>query len=270
VFSLSECLRWPGAAREPGPKSLEGFAGGSHVILGHLPRLPLCPCSLISLYRHRWVTAAVQTALLEVPGGRRWRSRAPPRPWRPGRGFSWARASGCLLVFGLHSNLCPPRAPCGLEGRGVSWSPRALASFLGPPPPPARLPGSFSRVGIIFVIYVFIHVFKAVGGRIGLKSETQNLQVCGWEVARHGAALCVRVGGGLPRCRPVCPRPVPSRTWPWALRARRLELVRASSLGMLGLQTPPLPASSGNRGEGPRNSRPFQFRAAGKHQELRV
>ena len=43
-------------------------------------------------------------------------------------------------------------------------------------------------MGIIFVI----HVFKAVGGRIGLKSETQNLQVCGWEVACHGATLCVR------------------------------------------------------------------------------
>lgn len=160
-------------------------------------------------------------------------------------------------MFGLHSNLCSPRSLCGLEGRCVSWSPRALASFLGPPPPPACLPGSFSCVGVIFVIYLFIHVFKAAGGRIRLKSETQNLQVCGWEVACHW-------------CHPVGARLVPSRTWPWALRARRPELVRASSLGMLGLQTPPLPASSRTCGEGPRNSRPFQFRAAGKHQELRV
>lgn len=118
-------------------------------------------------------------------------------------------------------------------------------------------PGAFHVWGLFLLFTIFIHVFKALGGRIGLKSETQNLQVCGWEVACR-------------RRHRMCPRPVPSRTWPWALRACRPELVRASSLGMLGLQTPPLPASSRTHGEGPRNSGPFQFRAAGRHQELRV
>lgn len=112
-------------------------------------------------------------------------------------------------------------------------------------------PGAFHVWGLLLLFTLFIHVFKAVGGRIGLKSETQNLQVCRWEVACH-------------RRHRVCARPVPSRTWPWALWAHRPELVRASSLGMLALQTPPLPASSGTHGEGPRNSGPFQFRAAGK------
>lgn len=77
-------------------------------------------------------------------------------------------------------------------------------------------PGAFHVWGLFLLFTIFIHVFKALGGRIGLKSETQNLQVCGWEVACR-------------RRHRVCPRPVPSRTWPWALRACRPELLRASS-----------------------------------------
>lgn len=133
----------------------------SRVFPGHLLWLPPLP---------QFTRPARTDAAESLPlRGRRWGSSELPRSTGDLAWLSWAHASGCLPVFGLHSNLCSPRSQFGLEGCCISGSLRApAASFLGPLPPPACLPQSFSRVGFIFVIYVFIRVFKAVGGQIGL------------------------------------------------------------------------------------------------------
>lgn len=59
---------------------------------------------------------------------------------RFGRRLSCARTSGCLLVFGLHSNPCCARVPLWISRAACQPAPSA-ASPEPPPPPPPPSPG---------------------------------------------------------------------------------------------------------------------------------